>query len=193
MFFVCFAIDPILHSLNSLLTGFTRLSIPLHGPLSQYQPSPPLLSDTLKLISYTDDLKPFIRTMEEISLVIEECSRLELALGVQLHRDAASGKVKILLLGNWRQNVTQEDLPFPFIRISPFLDGVGVRLYDTLFSTRQMNSELLVSKVTSTINVWKTGRHMAIIYRAHTINAMVLSKIWYIVSCIPPRLTDIKK
>ena len=106
MLFFCYVIDPILHSLNSLLTGFTRLSIPLHGPLSQHQSSPSLLSDTLKLISYANDLKPFIRTMEEISLIIEECSRLELALGVQLHRDPASGKVKILLLGNWRQNVT---------------------------------------------------------------------------------------
>ena len=93
--------------------------------------------------------------MEEISLVIEECTKLELASGVQLHRDPESGKVKILLLGDWRTNVSQEDIPFPFIRISPFLDCVGVKLYDNLFLTRQMNSELLVSKVTSMINTWK--------------------------------------
>ena len=117
------------------------------------QNSPPLLEEMLKLISYADDLKPIVRTMEEISLVISECSNLELASGVQLHRDPGSGKVKILLLGDWRQNIAQYDIPFPFIRISSLLDCVGISRYDNMFMTKQMNSALLVTKVTSIVNV----------------------------------------
>merc|ERR1712059_101248 len=145
----------LLHSLNFSLTGITRLSVPTYGPLNIHQLSPSLLSDIIKLISYADDLNPFVRSLDEITHVINECTLLELASGVQLHRDPASGKVKILLLGNWKDNVIQENIPHSFIKISPFLDVVGVQLYNNSFLTRKYNSEILVNKVSKTINLWK--------------------------------------
>ena len=193
MIFFCFGIDPLLHSLNHSLTGITRLSVPTFGPLNVHQISPSVISDILKLISYADDLNPFVRSLEEITHIINECTFLELASGVQLHRDPGSGKVKIFLLGNWRDNITQENIPFPFIKVSPFLEVVGVQLYNNAHFTRKMNSELLVTKVSKIINLWKSGHHMSFLDHSHAINALVLSKVWYIASCVPPRQGDIQK
>ena len=92
MLFFCFAIDLLLHSLNALLTGFNRFSIPISGPLNKNETLPPHLNETLKLISYAVDLKPVVRSMAEISFCISECNKLELKSGVQLHRDPRSGK-----------------------------------------------------------------------------------------------------
>ena len=128
MLFFCLAIDPLLHSLNSQLTGFTRLTISLPGPVNEMESSPPQLKETLKLISYADDLKPVVHSLDEITFYIMECNKLELASGVQLHRNPMSGKVKILLLGDWKTTVSQDDIPFPFIKISDKLDCVGVSL-----------------------------------------------------------------
>ena len=64
------------------------------------------LIEKYTLISYADDLKPGVTSIEEISLCLPECSKLE-ASGVHLHRDPESGKVKILPLGRWRKTLNQ--------------------------------------------------------------------------------------
>ena len=118
----------------------TDFPFPYLGLSMNMTSCPPSLNETLKLISYVDDLKPIVRTMSEISLCISECTQLELASGVQLHRDSRSGKVKILLLDNWKHKISQDDIPFPFIKISNFLDCVGVCLYKSFFLSKQANS-----------------------------------------------------
>ena len=68
MFFFCVAITPLLHSLNRQLTGFTRMTIFLKGPLEELVSSPIQVSDTFKLLSYVDNLNLTIRTLDEINL-----------------------------------------------------------------------------------------------------------------------------
>ena len=105
------------------------------------------MSETFKVISYADNLKPAMRTLDEINLCIDECQKLELASGVQRHCDSHSGKVKILLLGTWKNSLSQNDIPYSLIRISDKLDCVGIKLTSNYFSTRKINSALLVDKV----------------------------------------------
>ena len=193
MYWFCVAIDPLLNSLNRRLAGILIRDIPIQGPLYEHQSEKLILKDKYSLISYADDLKPAVTSIEEINICINECSKLEGASGVKLHRDPASGKVKILPLGKWRTTLRQDDIPFDFIKISDVLDCVGVKLYADHTTTRRVNGEALVEKVAKTINPWKGGRFMALLDRAHAINSNVLSKIWYICGSVMPRAQDIKQ
>ena len=53
---------------------------------------------------------------------------LELAAGVCLHRD--HDKVKFLPLSRWKGSLTQEDIPYPFIKLgdTDHLDFIGVEI-----------------------------------------------------------------
>ena len=138
--------------------------------------SPLQVSETFKLISYADDLKPEVRTLEEINLCIDECEKLALVSGVQLHCDPQSGKVKILPLGLWRDSLSQDDIPHSFIRLTDQLDCVGVKLTYNYFTTRKINNSLLVEKVSKLTNLWWSGRHMALVDRSHSINLKIFIK-----------------
>ena len=74
------------------------------------------------MVSYADDVKPSIYSMQEFFLVDNACALLERAFGVKLHRDPAAGKVKFLAMGRWRSTLTQEDLPHQYIQLSDHLD-----------------------------------------------------------------------
>ena len=77
-------------------------------------------------VSYADDLKPAISTMEEFQLVDRASALFEAASGCVLHRDPTSGKVKFLALGRWRGTLQQEDIPVNYIALSEHLDMVRV-------------------------------------------------------------------
>ena len=91
MIWFCYAIDPLLNSLNRRLSGITIHSIPLHGPLQDGQIERLCMKEKYILISYADDLKPSVTSLKEIVTCISECAKLEGASGVQLHRDPESG------------------------------------------------------------------------------------------------------
>ena len=135
MLWFCFAIDPLLYSLNRRLAGILIRAIPIQGPLLEHQTEPLCMREKYSLISYADDLKPSVTSMKEVIICISECAKLEGASGVQLHRDPNSGKVKILPLGRWRKSLSQSDIPFDFVKILDHLDCVGVKIYSDYSTT----------------------------------------------------------
>ena len=58
--------------------------------------------------------------------------------------------------------------------------------------TRVKNNEIIVDKVQKIANMWKWGRHMALVDRSHALNAKILSKVWFRASSIPLRVQDMK-
>ena len=111
-------------------------------------------------------MKPDITSMQEFHLVDRACSILERASGVKLHRNPDSGKVKFLPLGRWRGVLTQEDLPYQYVRLSEHLDFLGVELRATFSSTRRANGEIIQNRVKNKIGSWKAGRFMPLSQRA---------------------------
>ena len=144
-----------------------------------------------KVVAYADDVKPSISSMQEFFLVDQACSMIERASGVKLHRDPAAGKVKFLPLGRWKGTVTQEDLPFQYIKLSDHLDFVGVELKATYSQTRKANGDLLQSRVANTIGPWKAGKFMPLTLRPFSVNTYVLSKVWFKCSSLHLRVQDI--
>ena len=74
-------------------------------------------------------------------MVDEGSSIFGKASGCILHRNPASGKVKLLPLGRWKGVLQQEDLPVKYISISDHLDMVGVQLTATFSLTRKLNGD----------------------------------------------------
>ena len=89
--------------------------------------------------------------MKEFSLVINDCSLLERAAGVRLHRNVTSGKLQFLALGCWIGTLQQENIPYQLIRLCEELNFIRVGLKSTFTQTRKSNCETLVDRVCKTI------------------------------------------
>ena len=100
------------------MTGIVTRSEIAEGPLKEGENIQIRHVKIFKSLGYADDLKPAVTSMEEVSLVIEQCRKLEISSGVKLHHDPTSGKCKLLPLGLWRQTLTQESIPCDFIKIT---------------------------------------------------------------------------
>ena len=89
--------------------------------------------------------------------------------------------------------MTQNDIPLPYLKISPFLDMLGVRLSDKFVTTRSFNGEDIIEIVKSKINAWKSGKFVPFTSRPWSINHFALSKIWFRTSSIDLRAGDCNK
>ena len=192
MIWFIIAMDPLLVSLKRLLKGIVTRSVVAEGPLNEGEVALLRHEEMFQVLGYADDLKPGISSLEEIDIIIEQCRKLERASGVKLHRDPKSGKCKLLPLGCWNSNLRQEMIPFDFIKITDGLDIMGVKLCSKFHMTRVKNSEYITEKVDKITNMWKSGRYMALVDRAHTLNSNVLSKVWFRTSSIPLRVQDVQ-
>ena len=195
MFFFAFGIDPLITYLHNRLSGILITSVPLLGPVPanfQADRLPPL-EEHYKVISYADDLKPAITSMEEFQLVNDASALFEAASGCRLHRNPASQKCKFLPLGKWRQQLAQEDLPeaCQYFVLSDHLDMVGVELRATWTQTRKANGDIIQQRVSNTINPWRAGKFMALTMRPWSVNNYALSKVWFRCGSVDLREGDI--
>ena len=115
----------------------------------------PPMEERYKVISYADDLKPAITSLEEFKLVNYASALFEAASGCKLHRDPASQKCKFLPLGKWKTKLKQTDLPeeCQYFVLSDYLDMVGVQLRANWIQTRKANGDILQERVSNTINL----------------------------------------
>ena len=192
MYWFGIGIDPLLGYLEKRLSGIPIISLPISGPAPEEAVGDTMepVKQEFKVVAYADDVKPAITSMQEFHLVDRACSILERASGVKLHRNPDSGKVKFLPLGRWRGVLTQEDLPYQYVRLSEHLDFLGVELRATFSSTRRANGEIIQDRVKNKIGSWKAGRFMPLSQRAFSANCFALSKVWFKCSTINLRVQD---
>ena len=195
MFFFAYGIDPLISYLDKRLTGILIYSLPVLGPVQKDSNaiSLPPVEERYRVVSYADDLKPAIVSMNEFMLVNNASALFEAASGCRLHRDPTSQKCKFLPLGRWRQTLQQEDLPAPcqYMVLSDHLDMLGVQLKATWTQTRKANGDIIQQRVSSTINSWKTGKFMPLTMRPWSINSFALSKVWFRCASVDLRIGDI--
>ena len=195
MFFFAYGIDPLITYLERRLSGIVIYSLPVLGPVlndSRLRTLPPL-EERYRVVSYADDLKPAITTMQEFILVNNASALFEEASGCKLHRDPTSQKCKFLPLGRWRQSLQQEDIPnaCQYMVISEHLDMLGVQLKATWTQTKKTNGDMIQKRVSNTINSWKAGKFMPLTMRPWSINSYILSKVWFKCGSVDLRIGDI--
>jgi hypothetical protein len=221
MYWFAIGLDPLLILLESKLKGIKICSIPKFGPEPQpmlalrppptagarggrarkgekpkqvaVPPSQQPVVERLRTVSYADDVKCAVTSMEEIKMVIDACSMLERASGVKLHRGIDSGKVRLLPLGRWQTTLTQADMPHPFIRLSNSLDFLGVVLKGKTKLTMRENNKNMVDKVAKRVRPWRGGRHMTISYRGLTVNIYAYSTVAHMWCSMPVTMTSQKE
>ena len=71
MFFFAFGIDPLITYLEKRLSGILIASLPQHGPVEMDSVSEhlPNIEERYTVVSYADDLKPAVTSLEELALV----------------------------------------------------------------------------------------------------------------------------
>ena len=175
-----YGIDPLLLFLDRHLTGIPIHSLPVLGPSLEGQSSPlPPLEERFKAVAYCDDVKPAICSLNEFIVADNGAALFEKASGTRLHRDPESNKCKFLPLGKWRRELTQADIPTPYMKITDSLDMVGVKLCANWSSTRAMNGEVVKQKVKQVIGSWRAGKFMELNLRPISANTFALSKVWF--------------
>ena len=193
MFFFAYGIDPLINYLKKRHTGIIIASIPVLGPPSQLSERLSPIEERYRVISYADDLKPAVTSIEEILLVDTASAMFEAASGCKLHRDPTSEKCKLLPLGKWKSSLKKEDLPDScnYLVISDHLDMVGVELRSTWVQTRKANGDILQKRISNTINPWKSGKFMPLTQRPWSINSFALSKVWFRCHSVDLRVADV--
>ena len=187
-----FGIDPLLRYLEKRLTGILITSLPVLGPSLQGEVRPlPQLEERYKLMAYCDDVKPSVTSMSEFFTVDKACALFEKSSGCQLHRDPTSGKCKFLPLGRWRGVLEQEDIPLSYMVLTDSLEMVGVELKATWAQTKKANGDIIQTRVSNTVNAWKSGKFMDLTSRPWSLNSYALSKVWFRCHSVDLRVTDI--
>ena len=141
------AIDPLLIFLLKKLSGIPICSLPTLGPCLENGSQPQPVTEVYKVFGYADDIKPAVTTMAEFAVVDQAASLFEKSSGCSLHRDPATGKCKVLPLGRWKNNLQQEDIGLPYLKICDSLSMVGVELTASWQSTRKINNDDLQLRV----------------------------------------------
>ena len=185
------AIDPLLTYLERRLQGIPIYHLPVQGPVHQEQQPLPPLQESYKVIGFADDVKPSVSTMGEFELVDRAAQLFERSSGNRLHRDPNKGKCKVLLMGRWKGTVEQTDIGHPHLRITDSLAFVGVQLQASWIKSRKENNDILVERLRSTINSWKSGKFMPLVSRPFSVNTFALSKVWFRTHIVDLRAQDI--
>ena len=138
------SMEPLLKSLKRMLKGIVISKVRVQGPLPKGMKKPLYLEEVYKIIGYADDLKIAIRSLEDLIMAVRQCTKMEMASGVKLHRSTTKGKCRLLTVGTWRESLTQNDIPFDFIKLTDNLNLLGVSLCATYRLTREKNAEIII-------------------------------------------------
>ena len=131
-----------------------------------------------------DDLNPVITKVEEFYTLNSFLSLFETASGCKFHRDPSSQKCKITPLGEWKEWLTQETVPLPFLLVSDHLDILGVKIFESWSKTRHTAGDELKQKIKKIRDTWRSGRFYDFLLRPNVVNTYLFSNIWHKASSI---------
>ena len=183
-------VNPIIQLLEKELEGIELYSQPIHGPVLEHEKAITPRNQTEKIIGYVDDLNPVITKPEEFEKCNSCLIKFETASGCQFHRDPASQKCKVMPLGKWKEWLTQENAPLPFLQVSQTLEILGTTLHEKWIDTRRTAGERVVAKVKYIRNRWRGGRFYDLLLRPYAVNTYMFSNVWAQAGVIDLRIGD---
>ena len=184
-------VNPLLQLLESSLKGVSIYNMPRAGPVEEDQEGIPALEQREKVVSYVDDIMPFI-TEEDEFFILDKCLKLfEQASGCRFHRDPESQKCTVMPLGNRWKNKMKNNCPLPYLQVTDRIDVLGISLHQTWTSTKSKNGDKLVNKISTIIGKWNSGRFYDLLLRPNIVNTYLFSNIWYYASVIDLKVADV--
>ena len=143
-----------------------------------------------KLVAFCDDIKPAVKSFDELIFIDDTMTIFQYAAGCALHRSEQNGKCKFLGLGAFR-DLKQENIPVKWFKVSDHLDFLGTILNNTNNKSKTSNSINAVNKIKKKIGSWKSGKFLPMNLRAHMINSWIISKIYHSANAFSLRIGDI--
>ena len=131
-------------------------------------------------------------SLKELHIIVKGCNILENAGGVKLHKDPNGDKVKLLPLSVWKKTLTQNEIPYEYIKLSQHLDFIGLEIRDTYTKTRIANSNQIKDKILKITKSWCSGKFMDLTQRDYSCNSFLFSKISFKCATIQLTKTVIK-
>ena len=98
-------------------------------------------------------------------------------------------KVRSLTI-RWRGTLKQEDIKYPYMKLTSSLAMVGVELTVCWMRTRQQNCDELTNRVKNTVGAWRSGKFNPLVSRSCSLNSYCLSKIWFRTHSVDIRSSD---
>ena len=120
--------------------------LPVSGPTIETEERLLTVTKTTSVIGYVDDLNPVITKIEEFEICNSYLMLFEKASGCKFHPDPLSLKCRITPLGKWKEWLTQDNVPLPFLQISDHLEVLGVKIFESWSKTRQTAGEIVRKK-----------------------------------------------
>ena len=96
-------------------------------------------------------MKPAICKKSEFQILDKAVALFKNASRCQLHRDPASLKCKILLLGKWKE-WKEDAISLKHLKFFDYKDILGVKLYANFTQTKNINGEAVIKKINDIIN-----------------------------------------
>ena len=172
-------VNPVIQLLESKLEGVTLYSQPVLGPVPKNEERLPPITHTEKTMNYVDDLNPIVTKVEEFKTVDSCLVLFEKASGCEFHRDPNSQKCKVTPFGKWKQWLTQDNVPLPFLLVTETLEILGVKIFESYSDTRRDFGSKMVEKIETISNIWKGGRFYDFLLRPHVVNTYLFSNVWH--------------
>ena len=186
-------VNPLIQLLERSLQGVTLYSLPQYGPVQEHEEILDPVTKTTSIIGYVDDLNPVITKVEEFDTCNSHLILFEKASGCKFHRDPMSQKCKVTPFGSWKDWLTQNAVPLPFLLVSDQLEILGVKIFESWSKTRRAAGEELKSKIKSVRDKWRRGRFYDLLLRPHVVNTYLFSNIWHKAGSINLLCNDLDK
>ena len=156
------AIIPLLKALEGNLVGITTLDGKNH-----------------KLKSFADDLKLFLKNLNEIDACFKSICKFEKVSGLKMHRDPKREKCQALPFGKHRQFNNWPD----WITVKDAIKVVGVWFGNREADFETLNSKLVAQNFYNALQSW-LGTRGTIFQKVYIVNTFLFSKLWYLAQVV---------
>ena len=186
-------VNPLIQQLERNLQGITLYRLPVLGPVREHEQRLSPIEKKTKIIGYVDDLNPIVTKVEEFKTLDFYLSIFERASGCKFHRDPNSQKCKITPLGKWKEMLSQNNVPLPFLLVSDHIEILGVKIFESWSNTRRSAGDDLKRRIKNIRDTWRRGRFYDLLLRPHVVNTYLFSNIWHKASSINLLCADMDK
>ena len=126
---------------------------------------------------FADDLKVFIRDLDEIDCIYDVISKFESISGISMHRDPLREKCQAIPFGEHREHL---DWP-KWVTVKNKIKVVGA-VFSNDESFDKLNSDLVAKNFYNALQK-SYGVMGTIFQKAYYVNTYLSSKIWYLAQC----------
>ena len=157
-------------SMAAFVVSIIPLMIALEGKLTGIK----TYSKNHKLKGFADDLKLFLKDLNEIEISYNIISDFEKISGLKMHRDPKREKCQALPFGKHREFTNWPE----WITVKNEIKVVGIHFSNIEGNYELLNSKLVAQNFYNGLQSWQ-GTRGTLFQKVYIVNTFLFSKLWY--------------